>query len=595
MVLLGGCQSVGGKTYGGGKGNITHKDANGISIGWDEAFFNVDFGRQIAANHCRKHGKYAFYFYDNNAGVDGAGLWFCSRTYLARSSVSGHTYGWNNYRKISLPTVTKTTEPEPNITATDTTPPIIEIAEVLSWKCTGNEHIKYVNLQLDFEKKTLTSQWVRKKDNKYDDEEARVLHVDDEKVIVQDYIKELSKYSETTWEFYYASDLRTVHKGIVTYYGDCKIISGTVKKPKPEITATDTTPPVIEIAEQITVNDPEYVLEGRVTDKDTSKVPYLTVNKSPIKVTPDGRFKISRFSVDDEELTLVAIDEFNNKTTKIVKVKVDVKEVVVAKTYDQLQPSMVKGIKNNNRIAIIIGVEKYAYTPVEALYANRDAKVFKVYANKGLGIASSNIKLLVDNEANRINTIAALKTWLPNKIIPDQSELFIFFAGHGLASDDGKELYLIPQDGNIRLLAESALSQKYIIEQIQKLKPKSVTMFFDSCYSGQARDDRILVAGLRPIIIKAEEQEVPANFNIFSASNFDQTSGSINEVQHGIFSYWLMKAMEGKADDNQDKQITNGELIAYLKTNVSKEAFNQNREQDPMLVGDANQVLMKYR
>ena len=55
-----------------------------------------------------------------------------------------------------------------------------------------------------------------------------------------------------------------------------------------------------------------------------------------------------------------------------------------------------------------------------------------------------------------------------------------------------------------------------------------------------------------------------------------------------------MKALEGKADGNQDKQITNGELIAYLKTNVSKEAFMQNREQDPMLSGDPDQVLMKY-
>ena len=42
-------------------------------------------------------------------------------------------------------------------------------------------------------------------------------------------------------------------------------------------------------------------------------------------------------------------------------------------------------------------------------------------------------------------------------------------------------------------------------------------------------------------------------------------------------------------------KITNGELIAYLKTNVSKEAFTQNREQDPMLSGDPNQVLMSYR
>ena len=44
-----------------------------------------------------------------------------------------------------------------------------------------------------------------------------------------------------------------------------------------------------------------------------------------------------------------------------------------------------------------------------------------------------------------------------------------------------------------------------------------------------------------------------------------------------------------------DKEITNGELIAYLKTNVSREAFSQAREQDPTLVGNHNQVLMRYR
>ena len=41
-------------------------------------------------------------------------------------------------------------------------------------------------------------------------------------------------------------------------------------------------------------------------------------------------------------------------------------------------------------------------------------------------------------------------------------------------------------------------------------------------------------------------------------------------------------------------QITNGELIAYLKDNVSQEAFIQNRQQDPMLAGDPNKVLMTY-
>jgi uncharacterized caspase-like protein len=105
---------------------------------------------------------------------------------------------------------------------------------------------------------------------------------------------------------------------------------------------------------------------------------------------------------------------------------------------------------------------------------------------------------------------------------------------------------------------------------------------------------RYLVAGLRPIRLTAEEQDTPNNFTIFTASNYDQTSGSINQAKHGIFSYYLMKGMEGQADSNQDKKITNGELIAYLKQNVSEEAFINNRQQEPMLSGDPDKVLISY-
>ena len=31
-------------------------------------------------------------------------------------------------------------------------------------------------------------------------------------------------------------------------------------------------------------------------------------------------------------------------------------------------------------------------------------------------------------------------------------DIYIFFAGHGLASDDGKNLYILPQDGDAVLL-----------------------------------------------------------------------------------------------------------------------------------------------
>ena len=62
-----------------------------------------------------------------------------------------------------------------------------------------------------------------------------------------------------------------------------------------------------------------------------------------------------------------------------------------------------------------------------------------------------------------------------------------------------------------------------------------------------------------------------------------------------MFSYFLMKGMEGAADENNDKNITNGELISYLQDNVSKVAFSQNRQQDPGMSGDKDKILFSYK
>ena len=213
-----------------------------------------------------------------------------------------------------------------------------------------------------------------------------------------------------------------------------------------------------------------------------------------------------------------------------------------------------------------------------------------------MGVKSSNIKLLVDEKAGRPQILEAFKLWLPRIAGDGGKEIYIFFSGHGLASFSGSDLYLLPQNGNSQLLEDTAISRTELISLIQAVNPKSITMFFDTCYSGKTRNERMLIEKLKPILIVPDEKEMLLdNFTIFSASEFDQVSGSIEEAQQGIFSYYLMKGLEGEADGNQDKQITNGELITYLKTKVSKEAFSQNREQDPTLVGEADQVLMRYQ
>jgi hypothetical protein len=61
-----------------------------------------------------------------------------------------------------------------------------------------------------------------------------------------------------------------------------------------------------------------------------------------------------------------------------------------------------------------------------------------------------------------------------------------------------------------------------------------------------------------------------------------------------------MKGLEGKADSNNDRRITNGELEKYLNSNISKKASEIGRSQNSQLVGHPNdnytkKVLMVYK
>ena len=66
------------------------------------------------------------------------------------------------------------------------------------------------------------------------------------------------------------------------------------------------------------------------------------------------------------------------------------------------------------------------------------------------------------------------------------------------------------------------------------------------------------------------------------------------EADHGLFSYFLMKGLEGDADTNNDKKITNGELHNYVRSNVARQAVRLGREQTPQLQGDENRVLVEF-
>jgi hypothetical protein len=255
-----------------------------------------------------------------------------------------------------------------------------------------------------------------------------------------------------------------------------------------------------------------------------------------------------------------------------------------------LNPAQVMRQPERDAVAVIIGIADYKNLP-RAEYANDDARVFYDYAIRALGVKPENIKLLVDTDADEVGIYRAFKTWLPSRV-RSSTDVYVYYSGHGLPTADGRGLYLLPQRADRDFVDKTAITQAEINAAIQAAKPKSVTIFLDACYSGQARTGETLITSARPVSLKAETAAFPEGFTVITASRGDQISSSSPELKHGIFSYYLMRGMEGDADANRDGRITAGEMQAYLAENVARQAGMINRRQEPQLLGDANRVLV---
>ena len=333
-------------------------------------------------------------------------------------------------------------------------------------------------------------------------------------------------------------------------------------------------------------NDGAYTISIQ-TNSDTAS---LKINGEEIGGRADGSYTINRLARagQDTKLEIIAKDVYGNSDSRTVTVSRPATESKTA--FAALNPIQAKRQTERDAVAIIIGIANYKSLP-KAEFANDDARVFYDYAIRALGVKPENIKLLVDQDAEEVEIIKTFKTWLPSRV-KSTTDIYVFYSGHGLPTQDGQGLYLLPPRADRDFISRTAIQFQEINTDLQAAKPKSVTIFMDACYSGQARSGETLVANARPVTLKADKKLFPDNFTVITASQADQISSSSPDLKHGIFSYYLMKGMEGDADLNKDGKITLGEMQAYLVEIVGRQAGMMSRKQEPQLIGDVGRVLV---
>ena len=250
-------------------------------------------------------------------------------------------------------------------------------------------------------------------------------------------------------------------------------------------------------------------------------------------------------------------------------------------------------MNNPDGVAVVIGVESYQYV-ANATYAYNDAEVFREYLADTLGYKKSKIKISTNSKATQaeLSKLLGPNGWIARNVKAKKSDVVVYFSGHGIPDAKTKKTGLLPFDVDPNYSVGLALKDLY--KSLGSLNARSVTVFLDTCFSGQGREKQTLLADTRGIQVVPKERSVPGNITVLSAATAGQISGPIKDKEHGLFTYYLLKGLGGAADGDKDKKLTIAELAKYVHSKVKEDAALKGREQTPELQGGGKRVLVRW-
>lgn len=225
--------------------------------------------------------------------------------------------------------------------------------------------------------------------------------------------------------------------------------------------------------------------------------------------------------------------------------------------------------------AVIIGINNYPNVR-HLKYAVNDANAVYDHLVNYNKIPSENVLLLLNEDAKLTKLRSTLGTYLKNKA-GKEDMVIIYFAGHGATEKDvtspdgdGLEKYLLPYDVDPKDLYATALPMGEISRIFTRIQSERLIFIADSCYSGASGGRTIKIAEIRANISDAFLDRIAAGRGkiILTASGASEVSEEKENLQHGVFTYFLLEGLRGNADTDRDGLITVDEVYRYVSNRV---------------------------
>lgn len=193
--------------------------------------------------------------------------------------------------------------------------------------------------------------------------------------------------------------------------------------------------------------------------------------------------------------------------------------------------------EDHNKFAVVIGIvyDNNEFGVVN--YADQDAGSIYQLLTTRLGYPDENVVLLQNHEATRNRIIQALDELAANPAIDGDSEVTVFYSGHGIRSAPNIGLNLVSLEPGYAIVPFDFTDYDYrngagliwdreLAEILDELEPGKMWIMIDSCNAG---------GFTRPGI-------TGPNRVVTMSSRADEMSNEINDVQRGVFTYFLVEA-----------------------------------------------------
>ncbi len=246
--------------------------------------------------------------------------------------------------------------------------------------------------------------------------------------------------------------------------------------------------------------------------------------------------------------------------------------------------------------AVIVGINDYPKLP-RLKYALKDATEFHRLLVEKNRVPAENIFLLLNEQATLNNLRSVLGTHL-RAAAAKNDMVIIFFAGHGAterdalsADGDGLEKYLLTWEADPKDLYSTAIPMREIAHIFARIQSERLVFIADACYSGASGGRTISATGMRASIADTFLDRIADGRGkvIITASAANEVSVEKDELQHGVFTYYLLEGLRGAADMDRDGTVTVDEAYRYVSEKVPRAT---GQEQHPVKKGSVEGSLV---